>query len=67
MAFWPINVIVMFHAPWPKGAPTVPERFVARDVNGDWTPHAAFGRLTGAQWRRLMHRHCDHHLTQFGA
>ena len=42
------------------------DRFTARDVNGQWTPHVAFGRLTGSQWGRLMYRHLDHHLGQFG-
>jgi Protein of unknown function (DUF1569) len=41
-------------------------RFVAGDVNGSWTPHVAFGALTGAQWGRLHYRHLDHHLGQFG-
>jgi hypothetical protein len=41
-------------------------RFVARDINGEWTPHVAFGRLTGTQWGRLTYRHMDHHLGQFG-
>lgn len=88
LGIWPINVLVMFHLPWPKGAPTAPEllqrspanwaaelsalesavdRFVARDMNGRWTPHAAFGNISGEQWGRLTYRHFDHHLTQFGA
>lgn len=41
-------------------------QFAARDVNGTWTPHVAFGALTGAQWGRLNYRHLDHHLGQFG-
>jgi uncharacterized protein DUF1569 len=41
-------------------------RFLARDINGQWTPHVAFGRLTGSQWGRLTYRHMDHHLGQFG-
>ncbi len=87
LGVWPLNVLIMFHLPWPKGAPTAPEllkrapvnwnaelaalestvdRFVKRDINGTWTPHAAFGALTGEQWGRLTYRHFDHHLTQFG-
>jgi hypothetical protein len=42
-------------------------QFAARDVNSTWTPHVAFGALTGAQWGRLNYRHLDHHLGQFGA
>ena len=85
---WPINVLVMFHVPWPKSAPTAPEllrrtpeewqaelgtlrdaveRFGQRDVNGPWARHAAFGNIGGSGWGRLMYRHFDHHLTQFGA
>jgi hypothetical protein len=26
----------------------------------------AFGKLTGEQWSRLLYRHSDHHLAQFG-
>ena len=83
---WPLNTLVMFYLPWPKGAPTAPEllqrkptawagevdtlratmdRFAARDANGDWSRHLAFGNLTGAQWGRLMYRHSDYHLGQF--
>lgn len=29
-------------------------------------PHAFFGRLSGDEWGRLMYKHIDHHLRQFG-
>ena len=29
--------------------------------------HIFFGRLSGDQWGRLMYKHLDHHLRQFGA
>lgn len=29
--------------------------------------HPFFGRLSGEEWGRLMHKHLDHHLRQFGA
>jgi hypothetical protein len=29
--------------------------------------HPFFGRLSGEQWGRLMYKHLDHHLKQFGA
>ena len=29
--------------------------------------HSFFGRLTGDEWGRVMHKHLDHHLRQFGA
>ena len=28
--------------------------------------HAFFGRLSGDEWGRLMYKHLDHHLRQFG-
>lgn len=28
--------------------------------------HAFFGRLSGAEWGLLMHKHLDHHFRQFG-
>lgn len=28
--------------------------------------HPFFGRLTGEQWGRLVYKHFDHHLRQFG-
>lgn len=85
---WPLNALVIYYLPWPKGAPTAPEliartpenweselaslraaveRFVARPVGGPWARHAAFGAISGKDWGRLMFRHLDHHLRQFGA
>jgi Protein of unknown function (DUF1569) len=29
--------------------------------------HTFFGQLTGDEWGRLMYKHLDHHLRQFGA
>jgi hypothetical protein len=29
--------------------------------------HGFLGRLSGDEWGRLMHKHLDHHLRQFGA
>ena len=87
LSVWPVNVLVMFYLPWPKGSPTAPEllerkpadwareldalktemnKFCACAIGGAWAPHPAFGRLSGAQWGRLIHRHLDHHLVQFG-
>lgn len=42
-------------------------RFAERGHGAAWAPHPAFGRLDGEQWGRLMRRHLDHHLQQFGA
>jgi hypothetical protein len=33
----------------------------------DGVVHPFFGRLTGDEWGRLMYKHLDHHLRQFGA
>ena len=30
-------------------------------------PHSFFGKLTPEEWARLMYKHLDHHLQQFGA
>ena len=30
-------------------------------------PHAFLGRLSGDEWGRIMRKHLDHHLRQFGA
>jgi hypothetical protein len=87
LQYWPLNTMVMFYLPWPKGVPTAPElisraptdlkaevdtlraamdRFGACDVRAPWPAHAAFGRISGSDWGRLMYRHLDYHLRQFG-
>jgi hypothetical protein len=30
-------------------------------------PHSFFGPMTSEEWGRLMYKHLDHHLRQFGA
>ena len=42
-------------------------RLAAQDRGKPWPPHAAFGELTPSQWGRLIWKHLDHHLRQFGA
>lgn len=42
------------------------EEFVAAGVNASRQPHPAFGQLSGKAWGRLVYRHLDHHLRQFG-
>jgi hypothetical protein len=42
------------------------EAFAGKPQNGAWPFHPGFGRLSGGEWGRLMYRHLDHHLTQFG-
>ncbi|HEY1251217.1 MAG TPA: DUF1569 domain-containing protein [Thermoanaerobaculia bacterium] len=43
------------------------DRFCARgcDEAGKQV-HSFFGRMTGEEWGRLMYKHLDHHLRQFG-
>jgi hypothetical protein len=44
------------------------DRFCSRGpANADGVVHSFFGRLTADQWGRLMYKHLDHHLRQFGA
>ena len=42
------------------------ERFVASGEGGHREPHPAFGQISPKAWGRLMYRHLDHHLRQFG-
>lgn len=46
---------------------TLMDRMVRRgpEQAGQMT-HAFFGRLSGDEWGRLMYKHLDHHLRQFG-
>lgn len=44
------------------------ERFAASGPQGCTKhPHTFFGQLTPEEWSRLMYKHLDHHLRQFGA
>jgi hypothetical protein len=44
------------------------ERFCERGPGAaEGVVHPFFGRLDGDQWGRLMYKHLDHHLRQFGA
>jgi Protein of unknown function (DUF1569) len=84
---WPMQKLIIYVLPWPKGAPTAPEfivrddgdlaerltelkavveRFASRGEKQPLQPHAAFGVLSGKDWGAQMHRHLNHHLTQFG-
>ena len=42
------------------------ERLVARGKASAWVEHPAFGQLDGRQWGKLIWKHVDHHLRQFG-
>ena len=46
---------------------TLIDRFVQRGPeSASKETHAFFGRLSGDEWGRLMYKHLDHHLRQFG-
>ena len=34
---------------------------------GDWQPHPMFGKMTPAEWGKLLQIHIDYHLRQFAA
>ena len=41
-------------------------RFAQHDNNHPFPLHPSFGKLTNKEWARVMWRHLDHHLRQFG-
>jgi hypothetical protein len=44
------------------------ERFAGRGPEAaEGLVHSFFGRLSAAEWGRLMYKHLDHHLRQFNA
>lgn len=43
------------------------DRFAAFGKEARREPHPAFGDISHQAWGRLMYRHLDHHLRQFGA
>ena len=44
------------------------DRFVQRGTTAAGSEtHPFFGKLSGDEWGRLMYKHIDHHLRQFGA
>jgi hypothetical protein len=43
------------------------ERAAANGREGAWARHPAFGALSAHDWGVLIHKHVNHHLTQFGA
>jgi hypothetical protein len=45
---------------------TILEEFVASGHSARREPHPAFGKISGRAWGRLVYRHLDHHLRQFG-
>lgn len=46
---------------------TILDRFVQRGPeSAAKATHAFFGKMSGDEWGRLMYKHLDHHLRQFG-
>jgi hypothetical protein len=41
-------------------------RFIQHGVNKKYDAHPVFGNISNNAWARVMWRHVDHHLTQFG-
>ena len=41
-------------------------RFLDHRPAGEWPPHPLFGPMSARDWNRLLYRHTDHHLRQFG-
>lgn len=46
---------------------TLIDRAAANGPDGTWARHPAFGALSAHDWGVLIHKHVNHHLTQFGA
>jgi Protein of unknown function (DUF1569) len=42
------------------------ERVGVQPSGGAWPAHPLFGAISGRAWGRLVYRHLDHHLRQFG-
>jgi len=42
------------------------ERFVVKDKNAPWSPSPVFGELDAEEWGKILYKHTDHHLKQFG-
>ena len=42
------------------------EALASKPMDGSWSDHPAFGRMSGRDASRLHAKHLNHHLTQFG-
>jgi Protein of unknown function (DUF1569) len=54
---------------WPSECGTLcrgMDQFAERGRSAALPEHPAFGKLTARAWGRLIYRHMDHHLRQFG-
>ena len=45
---------------------TLSERIASRPASERWPEHPAFGPLSHKGWGRLVWKHTEHHLRQFG-
>jgi len=45
---------------------TIAERTAAKSALDAWPEHPAFGRMSHKAWGKLVFKHADHHLRQFG-
>ncbi len=43
------------------------ERAAVNGRDGTWARHPAFGDISARDWGVLIHKHVNHHLTQFSA
>lgn len=43
------------------------ERAAVNGQDGPWARHPAFGAISAHDWGVLIHKHVNHHLTQFSA
>lgn len=41
-------------------------RLATRGPDGRWPEHPLFGSMSGRDWGVFIHKHFDHHFTQFG-
>jgi hypothetical protein len=45
---------------------TLAERAAARSAADPWPDHPAFGTMSHAGWGKIIRKHTEHHLKQFG-
>jgi hypothetical protein len=45
---------------------SIAERTAAKPSSDDWPDHPAFGTMSHKAWGKLVFKHTDHHLHQFG-
>jgi hypothetical protein len=55
---WPLDIAAL---------KSLIERAAANGRDGAWARHPLFGAISAHDWGVLIHKHVNHHLTQFGA